>query len=76
MEDRIVVQARRIRFGYTNWQSRHSVKHVETRAVFFGTHEDFYPGAPAQWYLVGIDLGKNAQRSYQMSRMEGVELVI
>jgi hypothetical protein len=67
---RISLPPTRLKFGYTNWQSCHSVKHVETRFMSFGTLEKFYPGSPAQWYIIAVDLEKNEERSYQMGRME------
>lgn len=66
---------RRIRFSYTNWESHHSVREVETRSMYHGTLEAYYPGHPPQWYLVGIDIDKNVERSFQMARMEGVEVL-
>lgn len=66
---------RNIEFGYTNWRGRHSQKQVEVRTIYFGTEEAHYPGQSPQWYLVGIDLDKNAEMSYQMTRMEDVKVV-
>lgn len=71
----IALARRRITFGYTNWESRHARRQVETRFMYFGTLEQWYPGHPAQWYLVGIDVDKNTERSFQMGRMEGVEVL-
>ena len=64
---------RRLKFDYLNWKGDEGPREVETRSIWFGTLNKWYPGSAPQWYLQAIDVNKNEERSFRLAAMRNVE---
>jgi predicted DNA-binding transcriptional regulator YafY len=50
-------------FEYVNWQGEKAIRRVKPLKLWFGTSE-FHPQAGKAWFLVALDLDKNAERKF------------